>query len=331
VTAGRTSPARLGLVIGTLLLLVVLVSIASGSVTMSARELWAALTDPGSPLHPVVWSVRLPRIVAALIAGGALAVAGAVMQTTVRNPLADPALVGVTAGAGLGTVLTLVFFPSLDPAIRPWFAVLGGAASTVLVLLVYAARGGRNPLRLVLAGVAIQAFLFALLSLVQFAFADRAPVLAPFLSGSLNGAGWSTVGFVLLPILIGTVLVVRYVPLLDLLLVDDATATSVGVSVRRSRLLAALLVALLAGPVVSVAGLVGFVGLVVPNAMRLLVGPRHAVLLPLVALGGGALVVGSDLLARTVVSPVELPVGVLLAAAGTPYFLFLITRRQLAW
>jgi iron complex transport system permease protein len=310
---------------------VVALSIAVGAVTMSPGELWSALTDESSPLHPVVWSVRLPRIVAAVVSGAALALAGAVMQTAVRNPLADPGLVGVTAGAGLGAVLSLVLTPSLDPALRPWCAVLGGGASTLVVLFVYAARGGRDPLRLVLAGVAIQAFLFALLSLVQFLFADRAPVLAPFLSGSLNGTGWAGVGFVLVPILLGTVLLVRWVPMLDLLLVDDTTVTSVGVSVRRARLISALLVALLAGPVVSVAGLVGFVGLVVPNGMRLLVGPRHGLLLPLVALGGAALVVGSDLLARTLVSPLELPVGVLLAAAGTPYFLFLITRRATSW
>jgi iron complex transport system permease protein len=176
----------------------------------------------------------------------------------------------------------------------------------------------------VLSGVALQALFFALIALVTFFFADRAPAFASFVVGSLNGLGWSDAALVAAPAALGIALALAFVRSWNALLLDDAAAAGVGLAVRRARLGASAIAALLAAGAVSVAGLVGFVGLVVPNAIRLLVGPDHRALIPLCALGGAALVVASDAAARTATAPLELPVGALLALLGAPYFLWLL-------
>jgi iron complex transport system permease protein len=184
-----------------------------------------------------------------------------------------------------------------------------------------------GPLKLVLSGVAIQALLFAVVALVTFLHPDRAPAFVAFTVGSFHGAGWPEVRLLLAPAAAGLALAVAGSRNLDALLLDDGSAAAVGLGVARTRLAAAGLAALLAAAAVSVAGLVSFVGLVVPNAVRVLSGPGHLRLLPLTALGGALLAVVADLAARTLFAPIELPVGAVLALAGGPYFLYLVWRR----
>jgi iron complex transport system permease protein len=298
-------------------------SAAFGAVSVPWSELPGAILDPAHPLHGPVFEVRVPRIAGAVLVGAALGVAGALMQTVVRNPLADPGLLGVTAGAGAAGLLALVIWPE-HPALVPLFALAGGLTAVLLVL--GAAFGGRasGPLRIVLSGVALQALFFAAIALVTFLFADRAPAFASFVVGSLNGLGWNDAPLVLVPTAVGIGLALLFVRTWNVLLLDDGAAAGVGLAVRRARLGASSIAALLAAGAVSVAGLVGFVGLVVPNAVRLLVGPDHRVLVPLSALGGAALVVSADAAARTATAPLELPVGALLALLGAPYFLWLL-------
>ncbi len=299
-----------------------------GAVAVPPGQLGEAALDSGHPLHAVVWDVRLPRVAAAAAVGAALAVSGALLQTVVRNPLADPAVLGVTGGAGLAAVATLVMVPERSHWV-PAFAFAGGMA-TVGILLALAwlrSRVVAGPLRIVLSGVALQAVFFAAIALLMFAFADRAPSFTAFLVGSLNGLGWSDVAVVALPTGIGLVASLAAIRTLDLLLLDDSTAGGLGLSVRRARFGAATVAALLAAGAVSVAGLVGFVGLVVPNAVRLLVGPAHALLLTLSAIGGATLVLLADTGARVSLAPLELPVGALLALIGGPYFLVLLWRK----
>jgi len=302
-------------------------ALCAGAVEVPLRGLVPALFDRSQPMHSLLVDVRLPRIVGALLVGASLGCAGALMQTVVRNPLADPGLIGVSAGAGAAVLIAIVTHPEVGMAL-PFFAFLG--ASTALALLVASAWTGARtpaPLRIILAGVAMQALGFGLIAIVQFFFADRAPAFVAFVVGSLNGMSWQDVRVVALPTALGTGAALLAVRSLNLLLLDDATAGGIGLGVRRARLAASALSALLAAGAVSVAGLVAFVGLIVPNGIRLLCGPDHRVLLPLCALGGALLVLVADTLGRTVVAPLELPVGALLSLIGGPYFLVLLRRK----
>lgn len=304
------------------------IALRVGAVEVSTLEIARAVLRADVELPPAVRDVRLPRVVAGALVGAALAVAGGVLQTALRNPLADAGIVGVTAGAGLAALVGILFFPAL-PALVPPLAFAGGLAAVALVMALGFRHGGlrTGPLRLVLSGVAVQAVGFAGVALLSFLYADRAPAFTAFLVGSLNGRGWNEVQLVAGPALAGLLAAALATRPLDVLLLDDATAGGLGVSVRRARFLAAALAAWLAAAAVSVAGLVAFVGLVVPNGLRLLVGPQHRALLPASALGGAALVLLADAAARTLATPIELPVGALLAMIGGPYFLFVLWRK----
>lgn len=323
----KARPGFWAAVFGATLLVSGLFAVRLGAVETSTADVFRAIADPDHPLHAVVWDVRLPRVVAGLAVGAALSVGGALLQTVVRNPLADPGIVGVTAGAGLAAMVMLVLFPH-QVAWLPVVAFLGGLSTIGLLLLLAWSRGRvAGPLRIVLSGVALQAIFMACVAVLTFVFADRAPAFVAFLVGSLNGLGWAEVGAVAVPTALGLVAAFASVRLLNVLLLDDATASGLGVSVRRARFGASSISALLAAGAVSVAGLIGFVGLVVPNGVRVLVGPDHRRVLPLAALGGAALVVLADTAARAALSPLELPVGALLALIGGPYFMILLWRR----
>jgi iron complex transport system permease protein len=304
-----------------------LLAASQGAAPLRIADLFGALQDAGHPLHRVLWDVRLPRAACAALVGMDLALAGALLQTSVRNPRADPGVLGVTAGAGVGALVVILFFPESGRWV-PWAAFAGGLATIgTIVALVWAKSGQTGALRIVLTGVSLQAILFAVIALLTFAFADRAPAFTAFMVGSLNGAGWSDAGRTLGPSLIGLAGIAFSLRTLNVLLLDDGAAGGLGVNVLRARFLAACLAALLTAAAVSAAGLVGFVGLVVPNGLRLLVGPEHAALLPITALGGAALVLLADTAARTAIAPLELPVGALLALVGGPYFLFILWRK----
>lgn len=315
------------LVVALALVVVALLAATRGAVDLPVRALFDSAFEPTHPLHGVLWDVRLPRALCAALVGMDLALAGALLQTAVRNPLADPGILGVTAGAGVGALCVILFWPE-RAGLAPWAAFAGALATIIaLVALVWSKSGQTGALRIVLSGVSLQAILFALIALLTFAFADRAPAFAAFMVGSLNGAGWSDSGRMLLPSLIGLAGIALSLRTLDVLLLDDGVASGLGVSVLRARFVAAVLAALLTAAAVSTAGLVGFVGLVVPNGLRLLVGPEHAALLPITALGGAVLVLAADTVARTSLAPLELPVGALLALVGGPYFLFILWKK----
>jgi iron complex transport system permease protein len=299
-------------------------ALGSGAVSIPIDELYPALVDVDHPHHGVLVDVRLPRVIGAALVGAALACAGALMQTVVRNPLADPSLVGVSAGAGVAVLAVIVAHPENTLAL-PLFAFVGASiALAVLIVSAWTRAKTPAPQRIILSGVALQALGFGLIAIIQFFYADRAPAFVAFVVGSLNGISWRDVAVVLVPTVAGIGTALLAIRTLNLLLFDDATAGGVGVSVRRARLAASGLSALLAAGAVSVAGLIAFVGLIVPNAIRLLTGPDHRVMLPLCALGGALLVLCADTLGRVAVAPLELPVGALLALIGGPYFLVLL-------
>jgi iron complex transport system permease protein len=313
---------------GALFLLALAVLAATrGAVELAALDVARAILEPDHPLRRVVWDVRLPRVLVGAIVGADLALAGVLLQTVVQNRLADPGILGVTAGAGVAGLVAILIFPEAGAWV-PWAAFLGGLAAVLtLLLLAHSPNRRTGPLRIVLSGVALQSALFAGIALLTFAFADRAPSFAAFMAGSLNGLGWRDASLVVLPSGVALAGVVLGMRSLNVLLLDDSTAGGVGLPVRRVRIGAACVAALFTAAAVSVAGLVGFVGLVVPNAMRLVVGPDHRVLVPASALAGAALVVGADTVARTLIAPLELPVGALLALIGAPYFLYLLWKK----
>jgi iron complex transport system permease protein len=323
----REHPLFLSALLAAGLLVASAFALCAGAVEVPLRELGAVLRDPSHPLHGVLVEVRLPRILGALLVGAALGCAGALMQTVVRNPLADPGLIGVSAGAGAAVLLVIVLRPDATLAL-PLFAFLG-AGTALAVLIVSAWTGARTPapLRIILAGVALQALGFGVIAILQFFFADRAPAFVAFVVGSLSGMSWQDVRVAAGPVVAGIAVAMLAVRSLNLLLLDDATAGGVGLGVRGARLAASGLSALLAAAAVSVAGLVAFVGLIVPNGVRLLCGPDHRVLLPACALGGALLVLLADTAGRTAVAPLELPVGALMALIGGPYFLILLRRK----
>jgi iron complex transport system permease protein len=325
--AAPTGSALWATVFGVALLLALAAAVRLGSVEAPISEWARALVQPDHALRGTLLDVRLPRIACAAAVGAALAVSGTLLQTALRNPLADPGIVGVTAGAGLAALVGILFFPE-RPAWVPGLAFAGGLGA-VSVVLALGRAGGRSagPLRLVLSGVGLQAICFAGTALLTFLFADRAPSFVAFMVGSLNGLGWHEAMLVAVPTVIGLALAAALARPLDVLLLDDATAGGLGVSVRRARFGTAALGAWLAAGAVSVAGLVGFIGLVVPNGVRLLVGPEHRDLLPIAALAGATLAIAADTAARTLAAPIELPVGALLALIGGPYFLFVLWRK----
>jgi len=305
-------------------------SLALGAVRVPLAEVIAILIGSGDGTSErIIMSARLPRALVALLAGANLAVAGVLLQSVTRNPLADPGIIGVTAGAGVSATIVLAAFPQAAHAL-PLAAFMGAMASAVFVYAVSwtpggASTGGTSPVRMVLAGVAVNAILGAVIGVLITAFADRIPAVMFWTAGSFNGRGWSHLWMVLPYSLVGLTMAYVLRARVRILELGDDTANTMGISVERTRLLAFAAAALLAGSAASVAGLVGFVGLVVPHLVRLAMGSNRLII-PASALAGGALLLWADLAARTVLAPSELPVGVVTGLVGGPYFIFLLYR-----
>lgn len=289
-------------------------------------------SDPGaSPVSAIreviLWQGRAPRVLTASAVGAGLSVAGAVMQSVVRNPLADPYLLGLSSGASLGAVAVLVLGLSLA---LPLAAFAGAMAALVLTLALAGQGASANPGRMILAGVAVAQGASALVSFIIFATArgDSYREILTWLLGSVAGANWASVAIaagallILLPIILG------FARTLDSFAFGDVTAASLGVNVRASRWALLTVTAVLTGAMVSVSGAIGFVGLVFPHVVRLVVGSSHRLVLPLAALGGAIFLAWVDTLARTVFAPQELPVGIVTAAIGAPVFAWLLRRRD---
>ncbi len=271
----------------------------------------------------IVRRVRLPRIATGAVVGFALAAAGTVMQGFFRNPLADPSIIGVSSGAAVGAVATIVLGVSLPLQV----AAFAGAILTAFLVYAVATRNGETPVAtLLLAGVAIQTFLGAVIS-YMLVTAGRGLESAVFwLTGHLRNSAWAEVELSLPLALLAFAVLYAYARDLDALLMGEADAHAVGIAVERTKRLLLAVASVVTGAAVAVAGVVGFVGLIVPHAMRLVVGPNHRILLPTSALAGATFLVAADTVARS--GPAEVPVGVVTAAVGAPFFLYLLVRRE---
>lgn len=314
------------------LLLVLLVlgalalALAVGSVHIPPAELWQILRGQQPGLHAdILFELRLPRALAAFAVGGMLALAGAQMQVLLGNPLADPYILGISGGAAVGALLAMLSGAALLGVNLA--ALLGALASMLLVFALAQGRGAWNPTRLLLTGVVVAAGWGALISfLLVTAPQHNLPGMLFWLMGDLSHARHWLPGLVIL--LLGLLLAQAQARSLNLLARGELQAAALGVAVAPLRLQLYLSTSLLTAGAVSIAGSIGFVGLIVPHLLRLLVGSDHRLLLPSSVLAGGALLTLADTLARTLFAPQQLPVGVLTAMIGVPVFLYLLQRGQ---
>lgn len=320
------------------LLATILATCLMGAYTLEPVVIWDALrTGEDGPVSYLIWHIRLPRILLAAVTGAGLAIAGAAIQGLFRNPLADQTLIGVTSGAMLFAVLAIFFAGSVLFAISEFVAqasvavsaFLGGTLTTYLVYFLARRRGKAQVMTMLLAGIAISAFAAAVSGVMIYLSDDQQLRDITFWSmGSFSGATGIQLAIAGPVILLGIALLVRYARPLNAILLGEAEAAYLGVKVERVKARVILLTSLLVGVCIAVSGIIGFVGLVIPHLLRLLRGSDYRFLLRTTALVGAIFLVWADTLARTIIAPAELPIGILTAILGAPFFLWLLLRRQ---
>lgn len=317
------------LVLLTLLLMVI--SVGYGEYSIAPFDVIRAILgiETGNDDHRLVVRLfRLPRIVLAVLVGGALAVSGTILQGVTRNALADPGILGINSGAAVAAVALLVYFQDVPLVYLP-FAALGGGVLTALLIYLFAWRGGSSPLRLILVGIGFAAIAGALTTLmVVFGDIDDVQQAYIWLSGSVYGRGWGHVQVMLVWLLALLPLALLGARGLNILSLGDEPARGLGIRLELTRGGLIFLSVALAASAVSVAGTIGFVGLVAPHIGRRLVGPEHEGLTPVTALLGGLMVLVADFLGRVVIAPSQLPAGLMTAIIGAPYFMFLLWRQR---
>lgn len=338
-------PIALGL-LSVALIFCLILSIGWGAIAIAPLDVAAIFLDAvgistGLEIEPrdqsVVVAIRLPRALLGLAVGAGLAIAGAAMQGLFRNPLADPGLIGVSTGAALGAVAVIVLgsvlVGGLDPTIRhfalPLAAFLGGLLVTLIVQRIATRDGVIDIATMLLAGIAINALAGAMLGIFTFISNDQQlRELTFWMMGSLAAITWTSLLPAISLILLPALLLLRFSRALNAMLLGEAEAHYLGFDVDRTKRSIIILTALITGAGVAVSGVIGFVGLVTPHLVRLAIGPDHRYLLPASALLGGCLLLLADMAARTVVLPAELPIGIVTACFGGPFFLWLLARRR---
>jgi iron complex transport system permease protein len=332
-----------GAILIAVLILVVVTSVSLGSVRLPFGTVWQVILmhlhvsknaglPPAAAADTIVWSIRMPRILLAMLIGSALSSSGAVFQGVLRNPLADPYILGVSSGASLGAALVIMFGSQLGLTgswALPLVAFVGGVVTLFVVYRLSSAGSKVRMETLLLSGVIVQAFLGAGLSLVLSMSQDKMQQIIYWLMGSLTLSDWSS-GAVIAPYsLVGLFIMYGFSRELNILSLGEQTAHHLGINVGAIRFVLLAVASLTASAAVAVSGVIGFVGLIVPHIMRSLVGPDYRVLLPVSALGGAVLLIISDTLARTLMQPQELPIGVITAFLGAPFFAYLLRKRKL--
>ena len=339
----KRSPIVYGLLI-VLLLVSVIVATTLGSVSIPLPTVVTILLDnmgvsaAASVPHQtayeaILWHLRLPRIILAALVGGALALAGAVLQGLFRNPMADPGIIGVSSGGALGAVIAVLSGMAATTVWSLPFLAFIGASGVTWTIYLLSTQGGRTALAtLLLAGLAVTAFVTAvmslLLTLARDIFAFREVLF--WLLGGLDGRGWSHVALAAGPILVGGLVLLLFSDELNIVAATGETgAASLGVDMQHTKRHLLMLTALITGAAVSVSGIVGFVGLVVPHIVRLLVGPDHRALLPASFLGGAGFLIWADLMTRTLAPSQDLRLGIVTALIGAPFFVYLLQRHRI--
>jgi iron complex transport system permease protein len=326
-----------------LLFLSVTVSLSIGTVRMPLLQVWGILAHHlpwigdsvpvrwESSAEQIIWRVRFPRVVLGLLVGASLGIAGAAFQGVLRNPLADPYTLGVSSGAAVGASFLILFglqFSLFGAWTIPTVAFATGAASLVTVLLMARTDGKLQMETVILSGVVMHAFLGAFVALMVSMSKQVINEIVFWLMGSLTLRGWSY-SLVLVPYLIlGSFILLMFGRAMNLFSLGETQAAHMGVNVERTKLIVLIAATLVTAAAVSVSGVVAFVGLIVPHLLRLMVGPDYRLLLPLSLLGGAVYVLWADTLGRTVLSPAEIPLGVVTAFLGAPFFVYLLRKNK---
>lgn len=311
------------------MLCVALCALFIGPASLPPAEVIKSILGLSNSLTPVeqsiLWDLRAPRIVLGLLVGGALSIAGASYQSVFRNPLADPYLLGAAAGAGVGATIAIIYFDS-----GPLLAPLAFVGALVGVAVAYVAGSvadpAHNPATVLLAGVATASFLTAIQTYLQQQNAETLPEVYSWILGHLATAGWDDVTSCLPYLAVSTAVLIAAAGRMDVLAIGDDKARSAGVNVRNLRLVVVIAASLATAAAVAVSGLIGFVGLVVPHIVRLIFGHGNRTVLPLAFVVGGAFVVVADVVARTALQPAEIPIGVVTAFIGAPFFIAVLWR-----
>ena len=274
----------------------------------------------------VIWNIRFPRNIVGALVGGNLAVSGAILQAVMKNPLADPGIVGVSSGAGLAGIIMLIFMPEASLLLTP-VAFIGAMLSACAVYSL-AWKNGIRPTRIILAGVAVSAFLGSGISALLVFYSDKVQGALLWMVGGLSARSWPQVEALFPYTVLGLIFALAGCKALTILSLGDETARGLGVPVEKVRFSMTAVAALLAAGAVSIAGLIGFVGLVVPHIVRLIVGTDHKYVIPGSAILGAGVLVFCDTLGRILFSPVEIPAGIIMAFLGAPFFLYLLRRSS---
>lgn len=310
-----------------LLGVLIIVTIGIGSVSISVKEIIDTFLGHGNEINEsIIMDMRLPRIIIAVFVGAGLSISGALLQSIMNNPLADPGITGVSSGASLLAITVMLYFPNLH-GILPLMAFLGAILACMMVFILSWDKG-LNPMRVILSGVAVNAVFVGATSLLSILNSDKIQGILLWINGSIAYKGWTEVKYLVPYSIIGIILSLLCAKGANLLALGDDVATNLGVNVTKTRFLVALVAVFLAGVSTSVVGIIGFIGLIVPHICRLILGYDYKYLIPMSAIMGGILLLLADTLARFVARPVELPVGILMAMLGGPFFLFLLRRRK---
>lgn len=304
----------------------IVLSLVKGALNIPLYEIFQAILTKGSGIHEqIIWNIRLPRTLVGALVGLNLALSGAILQAVMKNPLADPHIIGISSGAGLAGIVVLVLLPKMEYLLTP--AAFIGAMGAALLIYLLAWKGGIRPIRIILAGVAVSAFLGSGISALLVLYGDRVHGALVWMVGGLTARSWPHLYIILPYSVCGSLLALFGARQLNVLSLGDEVARGLGLKVELTRIMMTTIAALLAASAVSVVGLLGFVGLVVPHAARLLIGSDYRFLLPASAVLGMGVVTLSDTLARTLFSPIEIPVGIIMAFVGAPFFLYLLRRE----
>jgi iron complex transport system permease protein len=315
------------LVLGVVCCFSFLLSVGKGSLNLTPIEVIKAIFQEKDTVnHQIIWNVRLPRTLVAGLVGICLSLSGVILQGVMRNPLASPNIIGVSSGAGLMAFVIMIIFPQyyyLVPA-----GAFAGALLATLLIYALAWKNGIQPMGIILAGVAVSSFLGAGINALMTFFPERLIGVVDFLIGGLSARTWPHFNILWPYALLGILITFLLPNRLNILMLGDEVATGIGLHVERTRLLFIALAALLAGSAVSVVGLLGFVGLIVPHIARLIIGSDYRYLFPATAVLGASMVMLCDTLARLIFDPMEIPVGIIMALIGGPFFLYLLRERR---
>jgi len=323
--ARKLNKRETGIALGILsifLLAAIILSLLLGSVFISPEELLKS---------EILWQIRLPRVFLAALVGLLLSTSGVILQGILRNPLADPYILGISAGGALGAAVSIALgaqFVILGISSVPVMAFIFALVAVFIVYRLSQVAGKTSPETLILAGVALSSFCAAILSLIIILTGNLQSIYF-WLLGSLSSASWSNVSTVIPYVIIGAGTAYFFSKELNALLLGEEMATTLGIEVEKTRLILIGTASLMTAAAVSVSGLIGFVGLIVPHWIRLIIGPNHRLLIPISALSGMLLMVIADTIARTVLSPMEIPIGIIMALVGAPFFLYLLRRRRI--